>query len=137
MFSNLTICVLKTGNERNKMSNTLPVRITSRKGTTGSDVYEGTVTMSGGRPFKLVRKADNSTYFPTRSAVVGAARNFAKAYGFSDVNFGETTQTTKQKATTTTTTATKKAAKKSPVVTSKTTTSTTTQSTNSQKPTNR
>jgi hypothetical protein len=94
------------------MSNTLPVRITSRKGTSDAEVFEGTVTMCGGRPFKLVRKADNSTMFPTRSAVVGAARNFAKAYGFSDVNFGETTQTSKQK---TAATATKKAAKKSPV----------------------
>lgn len=120
------------------MSNTLPVRITSRKATSGAEVFEGTVTMCGGRPFKLVRKADNSTIFPTRSAVVGAARNFAKAYGFSDVNFGENTQASKQK--TATATATKKAAKKSPV-TSKTATKTpsqsTTQSSNSSSRTSR
>ena len=91
------------------MSNTLSVRITSRKGTTGAEVYEGTVTLCGGRPFKLERKTDKSTQFPTRSAVVGAARNFAKSYGFSDVNFGENTQAAK------TTPAAKKAAKKSPV----------------------
>jgi len=89
------------------MSNTLSVRITSRKGANGAEVFEGTVTLCGGRPFKLERKTDKSTQFPTRSAVVGAARNFAKSYGFSDVNFGEAQA---PKAT-----ATKKAAKKSPV----------------------
>ena len=105
------------------MSNTLPVRITTRKISTG-EIYEGTVSMCGGRPFKLVRKADDSTQFPTRSAVVGAARNFAKTYGFADVNFGEeakaakskvAAKTTATKTTATKTTATKKAAKKSSV----------------------
>ena len=100
------------------MSNTLPVRITTRKITTG-EIYEGTVSMCGGRPFKLVRKSDDSTHFPTRSAVVGAARNFAKTYGFADVNFGEEAEAAKPKVaaktTATKTTATKKAAKKSSV----------------------
>lgn len=102
------------------MSNTLPVRITSRK-TEAGEIYEGTVTMCGGRPFKLVRKADNSTNFPTRSAVVGAAKNFAKTYGFADVNFGEQNaqKTTKAAAKTS---ATKKAAKKSSVKTTQTAT---------------
>jgi hypothetical protein len=95
------------------MSNTLPVRITTRKISTG-EIYEGTVSMCGGRPFKLVRKADDSTQFPTRSAVVGAARNFAKTYGFADVNFGEEAKAAKPKVAAKTT-ATKKAAKKSSV----------------------
>ena len=116
-----------------KMSNTLPVRITSRKIASG-EVYEGTVTMCGGRPFKLERKADKSTQFPNRSAVVAAARNFAKTYGFADVNFGEqTAQKTKAaaktSATSKTTATTKKAAKKSSVNTNRTSapTQTTTQ----------
>lgn len=118
------------------MSNTLPVRITTRKITTG-EIYEGTVSMCGGRPFKLVRKSDDSTQFPTRSAVVGAARNFAKTYGFADVNFDDAAKakvaakTTATKTTVTKATATKKAAKKSSVATSRTTTPTQAQTQNS------
>lgn len=126
------------------MSNTLPVRITTRKITTG-EIYEGTVSMCGGRPFKLVRKSDDSTQFPTRSAVVGAARNFAKTYGFADVNFDDAAKakvaakTTATKSTATKTTATKKAAKKSSVATSRTATPTQAQtqtSTSVSRPTN-
>jgi hypothetical protein len=126
------------------MSNTLPVRITTRKITTG-EIYEGTVSMCGGRPFKLVRKSDDSTQFPTRSAVVGAARNFAKTYGFADVNFDDAAKakvaakTTATKSTATKATATKKAAKKSSVATSRTATPTQAQtqtSTSVSRPTN-
>jgi len=131
------------------MSNTLPVRITTRKITTG-EIYEGTVSMCGGRPFKLVRKSDDSTQFPTRSAVVGAARNFAKTYGFADVNFDDAakakvaakttaTKSTATKSTATKATATKKAAKKSSVATSRTATPTQAQtqtSTSVSRPTN-
>lgn len=95
------------------MSNTLSVRITSRK-TDAGEVFEGTVTLDDATPFKLVRKADRTTRFPTRSAVIASARNFAKSYGFVDVNFGDTTTKPKVAAKTTPTTA-KKAAKKSSV----------------------
>ena len=121
------------------MSNTLPVRITTRKITTG-EIYEGTVSMCGGRPFKLVRKSDDSTQFPTRSAVVGAARNFAKTYGFADVNFDDAAKAkVAAKTTATKATATKKAAKKSSVATSRTATPTQAQtqtSTSVSRPTN-
>lgn len=68
------------------MSNTLSVRLTTRK-TSEGEVYEGTVSIEGAKPTKLVRKADGTTQFPSRSAVAGSARNFAKRYGYSDVNF--------------------------------------------------
>jgi hypothetical protein len=68
------------------MSNTLSVRLNSRK-TAEGEYFEGTANICGARPTKLVRRADNTTQFPTRSAVMGAARNFAKTYGFTDVSF--------------------------------------------------
>ena len=118
------------------MSNSLPVRITSRN-TTSGEIYEGTVTMCGGTPFKLVRKADNTTRFPNRSAVVAAARNFAKVYGFADVNFGEQTASKTKAAAKTSATkacATKKAAKKSSVTSARPATQ---QTTTAAKPTSR
>jgi len=66
------------------MSNTLSVRVSVCKSTAG-DYYEGTANILGVRPTKLVRQADNTTRFPTRSAVAGRARNVAKALGYSDV----------------------------------------------------
>ena len=66
------------------MSNTLSVRVSVCKSTSG-DYYEGTANILGVRPTKLVRQADNTTRFPTRSAVAGRARNVAKALGYSDV----------------------------------------------------
>lgn len=96
------------------MSNTLSVRITSRK-TDAGEVFEGTVTLADATPFKLIRKADRTTRFPTRSAVIASARNFAKSYGFVDVNFGDTTATKPKVAAKTTPTTAKKAAKKSSV----------------------
>jgi hypothetical protein len=90
------------------MSNTLPVRLVSRK-TADGEIFEGTVTISANLvPTKLRRRADNSTQFPTRSAVLGTARNVAKALGFSDVEVSDNTTVAKA-------TATKKAAKKSSV----------------------
>lgn len=73
------------------MSNTLTVRLTTTKTTTG-DVYEGTVSIANLRPTKLVRKTDGTTRFPTRGAVCGSARNVAKALGYSDVTFVEPNQ---------------------------------------------
>lgn len=84
-------------------ANTLSVKVTSRKSETSS-FFEGTVSIQGLKPTKLARKADGSTQFPTKSALSGAARNVAKALGFSDVDMIDTTAP-KQ--------AVKKAAKKS------------------------
>lgn len=81
------------------MSNTLSVRVASRKSETG-EWYEGTVSIAGLKPTKLARRSDGSTQFPTKSAVSGAARNLAKSLGFTDVdvNDGSKTATTLKKA---------------------------------------
>lgn len=70
------------------MSNTLSVKVANRT-SGGEEWYEGTVSISGLKPTKLARKSDGSTRFPTRSAVTGAARNLAKALGFSDVEVND------------------------------------------------
>ena len=95
------------------MSNTLSVKVASRKSETG-EWYEGTVSIAGLKPTKLARRSDGSTQFPTKSAVSGAARNLAKSLGFTDVDVNDSSKT-----------ALKKAAKKSSV--KKTTSKTTTQ----------
>jgi len=89
------------------MSNTLSVRVASRKSDAG-DYYEGTVSIAGLKPTKLARRSDGSTQFPTKSAVSGAARNLAKSLGFTDVDVSDSSKT----ATPATATL-KKAAKKS------------------------
>ncbi len=104
------------------MSNTLNVRITTRSSPTG-DVYEGTVSIADVRPTKLVRRADGTTLFPTRSALCGTARNVAKRLGYTDVAFTDPAQS-QTKATA------KKAAKKSSTATS--TTSSTSTASNSE-----
>jgi len=86
------------------MSNTLSVRVASRKSETG-EWYEGTVSIAGLKPTKLARRSDGSTQFPTKSAVSGAARNLAKSLGFTDVDVSDSSKTA----------AVKKAAKKSSV----------------------
>lgn len=43
--------------------------------------WQGTVTVAGLQPAKLVRQSDNSTYFTTRSAVVSSARGLARRFG--------------------------------------------------------
>ena len=92
------------------MSNTLSVRVASRKSDSG-EYYEGTVSIAGLKPAKLARRSDGSTQFPTKSAVSGAARNLAKSLGFTDV---DVTDASKAAAP-----AVKKAAKKSAVKASK------------------
>jgi hypothetical protein len=87
------------------MSNTLSVRVASRKSETG-EWYEGTVSIAGLKPTKLARRSDGSTQFPTKSAVSGAARNLAKSLGFTDVDVNDSSKTA---------TTLKKAAKKSSV----------------------
>jgi hypothetical protein len=86
------------------MSNTLSVKVASRS-SNGEEWYEGTVSIAGLKPTKLARKSDGSTRFPTRSAVGGAARNLAKALGFSDVDLNDGSKATASTV--------KKAAKKS------------------------
>jgi len=95
---------------RIRMSNTLSVRVASRKSDAG-DYYEGTVSIAGLKPTKLARRSDGSTQFPTKSAVSGAARNLAKSLGFTDVDVSDTASKTATPATATL----KKAAKKSSV----------------------
>jgi len=102
---------------RIRMSNTLSVRVASRKSDAG-DYYEGTVSIAGLKPTKLARRSDGSTQFPTKSAVSGAARNLAKSLGFTDVDVSDTSKTP--------TAALKKAAKKSSSTKTKNTTATTT-----------
>jgi len=65
-------------------TNTLPVKVASRK-KEGREFWEGQVAFPGLRPSKLVRKADNTTEFGTRAAVLASARSFAKRFGFSGV----------------------------------------------------
>ena len=94
------------------MSNTLTVRLTSRK-TAEGEYYEATADICGVRPTKLVRRTDNTTRFPTKSSAQGAIRNFAKTYNFTSVNIVDpsaVTQTSK-KAAKKSTTASRPAAK--------------------------
>jgi hypothetical protein len=71
-------------------------------------MYEGTANIANVRPTKLVRRADGTTLFPTRSSVCGSARNVAKVLGYSDVSFIEANAPANK-------TTAKKAAKKSSV----------------------
>ena len=64
---------------------TLSLKVTSRKSTSGQEQWEGTVSVPGLKPTKLVRKSDYSTSFGTRSAVVSSAKTLAKKLGFSGV----------------------------------------------------
>lgn len=79
------------------MSNTLTVKVASRKNTTG-EWYEGTVNIAGLKPTKLARRSDGSVQFPTKSAISGAARNLAKSLGFADVDVSDGSTTPMKKA---------------------------------------
>lgn len=94
-----------------KMSNTLTVRLTSRK-TAEGEYYEATADICGLRPTKIVRRSDNTTRFPTKSSAQGAIRNFAKAYNFTSVNIVDpaTAATQTKRAAKKSTTATRPAA---------------------------
>ena len=99
------------------MSNTLSVKLSSRKSDAG-DYYEGTVSIAGLKPTKLARRSDGSTQFPTKSAVSGAARNLAKSLGFTDVDVSDATKAATKAVPATT--VKKAAAKKSSVTVAKT-----------------
>lgn len=62
----------------------LQVRVNARN-TGGNQTWEGTVSIPGLKPTKLVRRSDNSTSFATRSAVVNASRTLVRSLNFSDV----------------------------------------------------
>jgi hypothetical protein len=62
----------------------LEVRI-SQRSVQGSPIWEGTVSISGTRPTKLVRRSNNTTSFATRSAVLTSARTLAKTLGYAGV----------------------------------------------------
>lgn len=63
------------------MSSSLQVKVTSRT-REGSEEWQGTVTIPGLRPTKLVRKSDGSLVFASRSSVLTSARSLAKKFGF-------------------------------------------------------
>ena len=66
----------------------LNVQVTSRK-SNASNYFEATVDVDGLRPTKLERKADGSTWFSTRSALITAAKNIAKKLGYNNVRIVE------------------------------------------------
>lgn len=94
------------------MSNTLSVKVSTRK-TGDQNWYEGTVSIAGLKPTKLARRSDGSTQFPTKSALSGAARNLAKALGFSDVDVADPVSATSSPAKSSKKPQIKSAAKKS------------------------
>ena len=80
------------------MNKNLYVKVSSRKTTnsetnTVDETWEGTVSLPGLKPSKLVKKSDNTTGFTTRSGLTGAARNLAKSLGYEDVEFSDSTAT--------------------------------------------
>lgn len=83
------------------MSNVLQVKVT----TNSQGNFQGTVTLPGLKPTKLVRKSDKSTEYGTRSAVLASARNVAKKFGFDGIEIQEnktkTTTTIRSRGTTT------------------------------------
>jgi hypothetical protein len=70
-------------------NNTLSVKVSSRTNDQGETSFEGTVSIQGLKPTKLVKKSDGASQFPTKSALSGAARNLAKSLGFSDVEMSD------------------------------------------------
>lgn len=68
--------------------NNLNVQVTSRKNNS-SNYFEATVDVDGLRPTKIERKADGSTWFSTRSALITAAKNIAKKLGYNNVRIIE------------------------------------------------
>ena len=59
----------------------LEVKVSSRK-TNGSEFWEGTVSIPGTKPTKLVRAASGTSMFSTRSAVISSANSLAKKLGY-------------------------------------------------------
>lgn len=98
--------------ERNrKMSESMKLKVSSRKNKDGSEYFEGTVTLpvSNLSPAR-VQKSDGTTKFCTRSALVQAAKSAAKKLGCEVADAQPVKQAAKK-------TATKTATKKKPSVT--------------------
>jgi hypothetical protein len=66
----------------------LNVQVTNKK-SSNVVYFEATVGVDGLRPTKLQRKADGSTLFATRSALITAAKNIAKKLGYTNVKITE------------------------------------------------
>lgn len=66
----------------------LNVQVTNKK-SSNVVYFEATVGVDGLRPTKLERKADGSTLFTTRSALITAAKNIAKKLGYTNVKITE------------------------------------------------
>lgn len=73
------------------MSKNLTVKITKRTAN-GAESWEGTVSLPGVAPTKLVKAKTNESKFSTRSALTGAAQRLAERYGFSEVKFEGATE---------------------------------------------
>lgn len=76
----------------------LPLKVSERK-QDGKTVFEGTVTIPGAKPTKLVKKSDQTTQFGTRSGLLTTARSFAKKLGFDGVDEPAKSVTTKSRTT--------------------------------------
>ncbi len=79
------------------MNNSLNVRISSRS-SNNQTVWQGTATIPGLKPSRIVGKSTNSTEFSTRSAVLTSARNLAKSLGFNGIVEAGTTAQVKSAA---------------------------------------
>ena len=62
----------------------LEVNVRSRN-VDGNEIWEGTANIPGLRATKIVRRADNTTAFSSRSALLTSARNVARTLGFDGV----------------------------------------------------
>lgn len=67
----------------------------SQKTKDGQSFFEGTVTIPGAKPTKLVKKADQTTQFSNRSGVLTTARSLAKNLGFEGIDAADPSVTAK------------------------------------------
>lgn len=70
------------------MTNVLDVNVNSTK-FANCDYFEGTVRVDGLKPTKLEKRADGSTRFQTRSALITAAKCLATNLGYNNIQIVE------------------------------------------------
>jgi hypothetical protein len=70
------------------MSSVLDVNVNSTK-FANCDYFEGTVRVDGLRPTKIEKRADGSTRFQTKSALITAAKCLANNLGYNNVKIVE------------------------------------------------
>jgi hypothetical protein len=70
------------------MSSVLDVSVNSTK-FANCDYFEGTVRVDGLRPTKIEKRADGSTRFQTKSALITAAKCLANNLGYNNVKIVE------------------------------------------------